>query len=79
MPARYIVAFLEFIPSMDCHAMVIELWDGKTLVDTRYQNPSNYQAIRDIKNLYINKGLGAIKEYDKKRYKITRKSVDTAS
>lgn len=77
MPARYIVAFLEFIPSMDRHAMVIELWDGSCRVDIHYQNPNNGKAIRDIKRLYINKGLSAVKEYDRMRYKLDKKTVDT--
>ena len=78
MPARYIIAFLEFIPSMNCHAMVIELWHGSNCVAIRYQNPSNYQVIRDIKTLYINKGLGAVKEYDQKRWNLIKKTVDAA-
>lgn len=77
MPARYIIAFLEFIPSMNCHAMVIELWEGSKKVGTEYQNPTNTQTIREIKSIYLNKGLGAVREYDRKRWNLVKKPVDT--
>lgn len=79
MPARYIIAFIEFIPSMDRNVMVIELWEGSNRLETRYQNPNNHETIREIQNLYINKGLSAVKEYDRKRWNFNRKTVDVTS
>ena len=79
MPARYIIAFVEFIPSMNRNVMVIELWEGSTRVESRYQDPKNYEIIQEIQNLYITKGLGAVKDFDRKRWNFNRKTVDTTS
>lgn len=77
MPARYIIAFVEFIPSMNCQVLIIELWEGSKKVGTEYQNPKNAQTIREIKSIYLNKGLSAVKEYNLKRWNFRRKTVDT--
>lgn len=79
MPARYIRESTVYVPSINCHAVVIEFWLGSKRMYVSYKKPDNEESIKTIKHLYLSGGVEAVKEYERKRWNLRSKTVDTRS